>query len=110
MVEVFLAGITQTAEDAIATLGRILELKERLESKIPTHFGRKGNYANLLLNHLFENPVIKVNQVKELTGCTYKSSNDLVSCFEQAGILKEMTGRHCNRLFIFNEYVKLFES
>ena len=37
-----------------------------------------------------------------------KAANDLVSAFVAAGILKEMTGENRNRLFVFNEYVKLF--
>jgi hypothetical protein len=37
-----------------------------------------------------------------------KAANDLVSAFVAAGILKEMTGKNRNRLFVFNEYVKLF--
>jgi hypothetical protein len=31
-----------------------------------------------------------------------------VSDFVRAGILKEMTGQNRNRLFVFDEYIRLF--
>ena len=52
--------------------------------------------------------MVHVNQVQQLLGVSYKSANDLVSDFVQAGILKELTGQSRNRVFVFEEYVKMF--
>jgi Fic family protein len=104
----FLAGVAETAENASATLSAVLILKAALEQKVHTDFGKKSAKAAILLQHLFKNPVLHVNQVKEITGTSFKSANDLVSDFVKAGILKEMTGQNRNRLFIFDEYIRLF--
>jgi Fic family protein len=104
----FLVGLLDTAENAIQTLTQIIELKNRLEGELPATFGKRSQKAHLLLQHLFENPVTHVKQVKTLTSTSFKAANDLVSAFVEAGILKEMTGKNRNRLFVFNEYVQLF--
>ena len=39
---------------------------------------------------------------------SYKAANDLVLDFVNEGILKEMTGRSRNRVFVFEQYLNLF--
>jgi Fic family protein len=104
----FLVGIAETAENATQTLSNVLELKARLEANLTVHFGKRSHNAGILLQHLFRKPVIHVNQVKELTQSTYKTANELVNDFVAAGILSEMTGNRRNRVFVFDEYLKLF--
>jgi Fic family protein len=104
----FLVGVAETAENATQTLSDVLELKARLESNINSNFGKRSNNAIMLLQYLFKKPVVHVNQVKEITNSTYKTANDLVTEFVAKGILKEMTGKSRNRVFVFDEYLKLF--
>lgn len=104
----FLVGVAETAEDATKTLSEILELKSKLEISITTTFGKRSKNALLLLNFLFKKPIVHVNQVKEVTNSSYKSANDLVSDFVNVGILKEMTGQNRNRIFGFDQYLKMF--
>jgi Fic family protein len=104
----FLVGILDTSENAIETLNRVLSLKSRLEEEMATTFGKRSQKANLLLQYLFEKPIVHVNQVKDLTHSSFKAANDLVNTFVEAGILKEMTGKNRNRLFIFEKYIQLF--
>lgn len=104
----FLAGIAETAEKATQTLSAILELKARLESSLATTYGKRAANAAILLNALFKRPVIHVNEVQNLLGVSYKAANDLVNDFVKGGILKEMTGQSRNRVFVFDEYLKLF--
>jgi Fic family protein len=104
----FLVGVAETAESATTTLYNVIELKARLESNIHSNFGKRANNAAILLQYLFKKPVVHVNQVKDLTNSTYKTANDLVTEFVNSGILKEMTGQSRNRVFVFNEYLKLF--
>lgn len=104
----FLVGVAETAENAAQTLSAILELKAALEVNLIQNFGKRASNANLLLQNLFKKPVVHVNQVQQLLGVSYKSANDLVSDFVQAGILKELTGQSRNRVFVFEEYVKMF--
>lgn len=104
----FLVGVAETAENAAQTLSNVLELKTRLEANINANFGKRARNAAILLQYLFKKPVIHVNQVKALTKTTYKTANDLVTEFVNFGVLKEMTGQSRNRVFMFDEYIKLF--
>jgi Fic family protein len=105
----FLVGIAETAENATQTLSSILEMKARLENTIHTNFGKRANNANLLLQYLLKKPIVSVNQVKTITQSSYKTANHLVTAFVDNGLLKEMTGQNRNRLFVFEEYLKLFK-
>jgi Fic family protein len=105
----FLVGIAETAENATQTLSNILEMKTRLELTIHTNFGKRANNAILLLQYLLKKPIVSVNQVKTITQSSYKTANDLVTDFVNNGLLIEMTGQNRNRLFVFDEYLKLFK-
>jgi len=105
----FLVGIAQTSEKAVKTLSKILELKSQTENQIRSGWGRRVNSALILLNYLFEHPVIQIRKVEEVCGLSFKAANDLVSSFENDHIVKEMTGQSRNRIFIFERYINLFE-
>lgn len=104
----FLVGLVDTAENAIQTLTQVIELKTKLEGELAATFGKRSQKGHLLLQYLFENPVTHVKLVKSLTSTSFKAANDLVNAFVEAGILKEMTGKNRNRLFVFDAYVQLF--
>lgn len=104
----FLAGVAETAENATQTLSAILELKAKLESSLATTYGKRAANAGILLNALFKKPVIHVNEAQKLLGVSYKATNDLISEMVQNKLLKEMTGQSRNRVFLFDDYLKLF--
>lgn len=104
----FLVGVAETADQAIHTLAAVIALKQKLETEINVQFGKKINKSHLLLQHLFVKPVIYVKQVQTITKISYKSANELVTDFVNAGILVETTGQSRNRMFIFQEYIQLF--
>lgn len=104
----FVSGIAETAEKATLTLSSILELKTMLESSITQNYGKRAANAAILLNALFKKPIIHVNETQKLLGVSYKAANNLVGELVQKGVLKEMTGQNRNRLFVFDEYLKLF--
>lgn len=104
----FLVGIAETAEQSTQTLSKVIELKLKLESQLNQSFGKRSSKANILLQQLFKKPVIHVKQTQVLMQSSYKSANDLVNDFVKAGILKEMTGKSRNRVFVFDDYLKLF--
>ncbi|HMM12207.1 MAG TPA: Fic family protein [Bacteroidales bacterium] len=104
----FLVGVAETAEAATQTLSAILGLKARLENNLAANYGKRAANAGILLNALFKKPVIRVNEAQQLLGVSYKAANDLVNELVLNGLLKEMTGQNRNRLFVFDEYLKLF--
>lgn len=107
-IKYFLLGIADTAQQTTETLQKVLVLKEKLEVRINSDFGRKSSNAISLLNHLFKHPIVEVREVQAAIKVSYKAANDLVNDFVEAKILKESTGQSRNRLFSFDKYLELF--
>ncbi|MCB0541670.1 MAG: Fic family protein, partial [Bacteroidetes bacterium] len=59
---------------------------------------------------LYTNPVVDAAKVGKIIGKQPQSVYQLIDKMEEAGILKEITGADRGRLFILDEYLKLFEN
>lgn len=105
----FLAGIIQTANTAVDTLNTILALRNKLENKTIITLGKRIPNAQALLNYLYSKPVVTVVDVMQKLSITKQTANTLIRDFENLNILKEQTGFKRNRIFIFKEYLNLFE-
>ena len=104
----FLTGVIQTAESGEATLHKITELKATIEREKILTMGKRAKQGSVLLHALFSKPVVTAKDVQTITGLSPKAANDLVQAFLTAGILKETTGYQRNRVFSFEDYLRLF--
>src|SRR5690606_15667211 len=105
----FLVGVERTAAQASSTLAKILQLKLGMEKTIAGSFGRRAPTAYLLLNHLFREPIIRVDDAARVLQTSYRTANSLVTLFQQHNILKETTGQSRNRMFVFAPYLRIFD-
>lgn len=105
----FLVGIEQTAKRATDTLTEVLKLKETTEAVIRQKAGRRTDSAMTLFTHLFKSPLLKVKDVENVCKLTKKSANSLVGFMIEIGVLREISGKTRNRLFVFKDYLNLFE-
>jgi len=105
----FLLGMRETAALSIQVFKDILALKERIErEKMPTFHARRQNNAQQFMRSLYRTPVANIKAVAELIGVRTNTAAALIDDFVKLGILREITGQKRNRLFIFDEYVRLF--
>jgi Fic family protein len=104
----FLVGIDQTAKRASDTLAAILKLKENTEDMLRKNGGRRTDSALTLLNHLFTDPVIRIKDAENICNLTKKSANALIQLMAEMNILKEISGKTRNRIYLFKEYLDLF--
>jgi cell filamentation protein, protein adenylyltransferase len=104
----FLTAVNETSAEAASALSRIIDFRQHLDLKIHNNYGRRAKSARLLINYLFEKPVITVDQVKDVCSMSYKAANALVSMLQNDGIVKEITGRSRHRLFRFDPYLDSF--
>jgi len=109
-IKFFLVGVTETAKRSVQTLKNIIELKRKIEKEKILAMGKRSKTALNLFYHLFSSPVVTVKGVQSVTNLSSKAANDLTKLFVDRGILKEMTGYHRNRIFVFEEYLNLFEN
>ncbi|MCZ7625020.1 MAG: cell filamentation protein Fic [Candidatus Methylomirabilota bacterium] len=104
----FLRGIIEVSGQATETARRILSLREEHRRAITDSLGRAAGNGHRVLEHLYQHPIVSVNEVQQLTGTTYPAANDLVAKLVNSGILREFTGKARNRRFIYQSYVDLF--
>lgn len=104
----FLVGVIETAKGSISTFDSILKLQKEVEIKIKT-LGSRSHNAQLILNHLFQRPIIDAQRVKELTKLSSPSVYKLIDEFEKLEILTEITGAKRGKIYSFGEYTKLFK-
>lgn len=108
-IKFFLEGLSITASEGSKTLIDIIDLKEKLLAETVATFGKRAKNGQLLLKHLFGQPMISIQDVQELLGVSSKSANDLVKLCVDKGVLKEVTGYKRNRLFAFEAYLNLLK-
>ena len=63
----------------------------------------------VLLENLYQCPVMSTNDVKKLIGTSYPAANQLVAKLVDRGILNELTGNVRNRKFRYDGYINLFD-
>lgn len=104
----FLTGVIVTAENSVETLRKIIELKSDIEKEKIMGLGKRSKQALDLFHHLFRKPVVTVSDAQKMTGLSPKAANELVRIFVELKILRETTGYQRNRVFVFDEYMRMF--
>ena len=105
----FLVGVTETSKMAIDTFNRIIGLRDKLEKETIISLGKRTPNAKALLTYLYSKPVVTVADVMKRLEVTKPTANTLINDFYSLGILREETGYRRNRIFVFADYLKLFE-
>jgi Fic family protein len=87
-LEFFLNGITTVSNESVETIRKILKLREDHRLLITNHLGRKTANGHKLLEHLYQRPIITVNQIQEITGTTFTAANELIKQFVELELLR----------------------
>jgi Fic family protein len=108
-VRFFLLGVRETAALSIQVFKDILALKERIErEQMPTFHVRRQANAQALMRTLYQTPMVSIKAVAQLIQAQTNTAAALIDDFVKLGILQEFTGQKRSRLFVFHEYVRLF--
>ena len=106
-IKFFLEAVIDTANSGVETFKQILELKNEMDNII-TFFGKKGHNANLLIQFLYQKPIISVADIVEPLNISKQTANLLIRDFEKNNILKEITGYERNKLYAFEKYLNIY--
>jgi Fic family protein len=106
-INLFLTAIIQTSEKGQQTFRNILTLRNQINSEIVS-LGRKAENARKLIIHLYQKPVLSGSAISKFLAITPRAANALINDLEQMDILKEITGFKRNRVYAFEEYLRLF--
>jgi len=105
----FLKGVVEVSKEATDTARRILALREDHRHTITESLGRVAGNGHRVLDHLYDHPIVSVNEVRNLIGTTYPAANDLVGRMKDIGVLEEITGQARNRRYSYRRYIELFQ-
>ncbi len=104
----FLKGVGEVSRSATETARKILELRQKHQALIRDKASNQTN-AGLLLDYLFEQPMVNVRLVEDHVKCAFVTADKLLKQFEELGIVKEVTGGRRNRRYEYSPYLALFE-
>ncbi len=107
-IKFFLVGVSETAQKGKMTLEKIIDLRHRCEARI-MRLGRRAKHGETLLKILYSEPIVDASTVGKRLNLKHPTVYRLLNDFQNFDILKEVTGFKRNRLFIFSEYLGLFE-
>ncbi|NER14248.1 Fic family protein [Leptobacterium flavescens] len=105
----FLAGIIETAKSGVKTFDSIMQLQKSLEDKLKA-IGNRSVDVRKVIEQLYTNPIIGVNQVEQIIEKSNVSAYRLIATMEELKILHEITGGQRDRLYVFKDYIDLFET
>jgi Fic family protein len=103
----FLEGVRDTSQSSIQTFKEIIKLRSQVEYKIIS-LGKKQALAKSFLQCLYSKPIIDASETAEALEINITTALRLIDDFIKLKILKEVTGYKRNRIFIFDDYMKLF--
>jgi Fic family protein len=107
-LEFFIRGVRETSDEATATARRIVRMREEHRQLVLKRLGSGATNALTLLESLYQQPIVSVQQAAEAAQLAFPNANALVARMEGLGLLHETTGHKRNRRFAYRAYLDLF--
>jgi Fic family protein len=104
----FARGITEQARDAVLRSNRLLDLAKRYRQEVADV--AQSATALRLLDELFATPYITAPRAAAALDMTYQAALYNVNKLVEAGVLREMTGRTTNRIYVADEILHLLDA
>ena len=100
----FLEGVRQTAEGAVDTARRLVDLfQEDRERIVP--YGRRANSALRLHDALQARPITSLPEASQRAGLSFPAAASAMDLLSTLGIAREITGKARNRVFVYQHYL-----
>jgi Fic family protein len=109
-IDFFLDGVIEIANEAIDTVEKITELREKDMNKIQQLGKRASESACLVLPKLYGQPIVTVTLVQKWTDFTRAGTQTVINRFIKMGILApKYEDKKYGQSYIYNEYVDMFK-
>lgn len=102
----FLEGVRETAEGAVSTSRRLLELFANHHGIIDG-FGRRAGSALRVYAVLKARPVLSITGAAEHSNLSFSAAASAMQRLVDQGIAREVTGKRRDRLFVYDEYIAI---
>ena len=104
----FLEGVEQTAQQAADTAAHILKLFDEDRRKVE-ELGRKAGSTHLVLDLLRRHPMTTIPNAAAQLNLTAPTIRSAVESLEALGIVQEITGKQRDRIYIYDQYVRILD-
>ena len=104
-IRYFLASIKNQALDTQNKVKSMLELYKFIKQRLT---GFNSQYAINLLDIIFENPIVSFQSIKKrMNTNSYQTIYNVLQKFVTENILFEITGAKRNKVYVFEELMKI---
>ncbi|RMF92821.1 MAG: Fic family protein [Candidatus Schekmanbacteria bacterium] len=104
-IRFFLRGISEQSRDVVERINLLLSIRQRYRNKLQAV--RSSALLLKLIDDLFANPAITVSRVAESCNITPRAAQKNIDKLLAEGILKEITGKKRNRVYVASEIVRI---
>ncbi len=101
----FLRGVREVALGAAKTARTVLDMREKHIERVRDAVA--SAHASDFVDALLQRPAMTVASAAEDLGVSYGTANTLIGDFEGLGLLREITGRSRNRVFLYEPYLEV---
>ena len=109
-IDFFLEGVEQTALDAVSRARQLVAQIQQDQARISKEGGRGANSMLRILDCFSHHPIETIKSISVATGLSYPSIGNALNRLENMGIVREITGGQRNRLFSYDEYMKILNT
>ncbi len=105
-VKFFLLGLIESANDAVETIEKLVQLHENNKRKID-NLASKSKAISKILKYLEASPIIDIKKTSEDLGFAYNTIASGVDRLVELKILKQTENVQRNRVFSYEEYLEI---
>ena len=102
----FIEGVCLTAEGAVSTAKRIVDLFKEDRTLIGS-IGRAAGSALQVHHVLQQNPVVSIGKVASQTGLSFPTVKASLDTLVTKGMVRELTGQDRGKLFGYSKYIDI---
>ena len=106
-IKFFLAGVIETAQEAVEIARSISALREEDLKKIAA-LGRISENALIIYESLFDKPTISIEEAMSKLNVSIATSGRLLERLCEEGILSSLNNRKRKKIFVYKRYIDLF--
>ena len=102
----FLEGVAQTADGAVATARRLVEVFAEDRARVQAR-GRPAGSALRVHDALKARPVIGLGEAARRSGLSFPAAAAAMALLGEVGVAREITGKRRNRVFAYEQYLAI---
>jgi|TARA_R110000782_G_scaffold231061_1_gene317325 Fic family protein len=107
-IKFFLTAIKEASQETLSIIENVMKFKDEMEDKIRGEFKGSSENPIKVLRMLFEHPLITANSCKKELNFSSATANSILTKLESINVIKEITKQKRNRIYVFEDYLKIF--